>query len=104
MTQARPMMRKKMMMNLLKIQMTKLWLVRLCCGRQWRYRTDNWKDLPQWSYPSSRWIVEYQDYQARLPRLLSHQFKNKTNLINIPKLYLQSPKILKQSDSLSYEP
>jgi hypothetical protein len=41
-----------------------------------------------------------QDYRA----YCHTDSKTKQNLINIPKLYLQSPKILKQSDSLSYEP
>jgi hypothetical protein len=39
----------------------------------------------------------------RPPNLPLHLSQNK-KLITIPKLYLQSPKILKPTDSLSYEP
>jgi hypothetical protein len=40
---------------------------------------------------------------TKIVDLPSHQFRNK-KLITVPKLYLQSPKIRKQNDSLSYEP
>jgi hypothetical protein len=39
----------------------------------------------------------------RLPNLPSHWFQNKKVII-VPKLFLQSPRILKQNNSLSYKP